>query len=115
MNTKRRTITFLPDGKQVTLSYPSSILTAASKAGVKISQRCGGKAGCLMCKVTVEEGSIVSPINQKEKLKLGSLVERGVRLACQTQAIGDVTVNVPEDPLKALIRAKLEGKTDEWD
>ncbi len=116
----KRKVTFLPDGKSVQLIRPESVLRAASRVGVKINQRCAGKAACLTCKVKVEGNQGVSAPNAKERLKLGPLLDQGVRLACQTMVQADATIHVPEDPLKALIRAKLakmEGDDDgaDWD
>lgn len=66
-----------------------------------------------MCKVHVREQSGLAPMNRNERLKLGSLAEQGVRLACQAKVFGDVTVIVPEDPLKAAVRAQLAKQQEE--
>ncbi|ASA22934.1 2Fe-2S iron-sulfur cluster-binding protein [Paenibacillus donghaensis] len=113
------TVIFQPSGRQATVSRGVSVLEAARKAGVNIATRCGGKAGCLMCKVTVEAGeaSAVQPPGDVERRKLGSTLNTGIRLACQAAVWSDVTVQVPEDPLKAAVRRKLEaarrGEEDE--
>lgn len=54
-------------------------------------------------------------MNDNERLKLGSLAEEGIRLACQAKATGNVTVHIPEDPLKAAIRAQLAKQQEEED
>ncbi|WP_379129164.1 2Fe-2S iron-sulfur cluster-binding protein [Paenibacillus sp. sgz500958] len=105
------TAVFLPDGRSATVPSGVTVLEAARRAGLTISTRCGGKAGCLMCKVTVEitEEQSVRPPGEVERRKLGSLLQKGVRLACQTAILNDVTVIVPEDPLKAAVRRRLEA------
>jgi 2Fe-2S ferredoxin len=113
------TVVFQPGGRRAVVNRGVTLLEAARKAGLTIATRCGGKAGCLMCKVTVDrqhaEG--VKPPGEAERRKLGSAVDNGQRLACQTAVWGDVTVTVPEDPLKAAVRRKLEaarrGEEDE--
>ncbi|MGG1876926.1 MULTISPECIES: 2Fe-2S iron-sulfur cluster-binding protein [Paenibacillus] len=114
-------ITFLPDGKTITVRPYTTVLDAAKKAGVRIPTRCGGKAGCLMCKVTIEESERANclPPEDKERRKLGAaLLERGSRLSCQTKVTGPLTVVVPEDPLKAAVRKQLEAakqrESDDW-
>lgn len=113
------TVVFQPGGRKSVVNPGVTLLEAARKAGVHIPTRCGGKAGCLMCKVTIakEDADSVRPPSDIERRKLGSTIDKGVRLACQAAVRGDVTVQVPEDPLKAAVRRKLEamrqGEEDE--
>lgn len=112
-------VLFQPDGRKAIVNRGVSVLEAARKAGVTITTRCGGKAGCLMCKVMIakDEASAVRPPGDIEQRKLGSALEAGQRLACQAAIWSDVTVQIPEDPLKAAVRRKLEaarrGEEDE--
>lgn len=113
------TVVFKPSGRKAVVKHGISLLEAARKAGEPITTRCGGKAGCLMCKVTIasEEADALRPPGDVERRKLGTALEEGVRLACQAAVWGDVSVLVPEDPLKAAVRRKLEaarrGEEDE--
>lgn len=105
------TITFKPSGKHIKVRQGTSVLQAARSASEHIPTRCGGKAGCLMCKIDVssEHVQALSPVGDIERRKLGSLVDKGVRLSCQATIQGDVEVNIPEDRLKAVIRKQLEA------
>ncbi|WP_409346595.1 2Fe-2S iron-sulfur cluster-binding protein [Paenibacillus sp. MBLB4367] len=106
---------FLPDDKRVQVRPGTTLLDAGRKAHVNIRTRCGGKAACLMCKVKVDGGIGLAKANRNEELKLGSLLDEGYRLACQASVAGPVTVLVPEDPLKAAVRAQLQKqKEEEW-
>lgn len=105
-------VLFLPDGKRAKARPLTNVLDASRRAGVHIPTRCGGKAGCLMCKViiTEEEQGHCLPPEEKEQRKLGSsLLEQGYRLSCQTRIAGNLRVSVPEDPLKAAVRKQLEA------
>ena len=104
-------ITFLPDGKKVKVRQGTHVLDAARRAGVKIPTRCGGKMGCLMCKVHIgqDDRSHCFPPKEAELRKLGSLADEGIRFSCQTVIKGNLTVHVPEDPLKAAVRKQLEA------
>lgn len=119
MNNSRVTVTFLPGNRSITVKPGISLLEAVRRAGIVLPTRCGGKAGCLMCKVSVEEAesAALRPPGDAERRKLGSLLEQGVRLACQAAVRGDVHVHIPEDPLKAAVRRRLEaarrGEADE--
>ncbi|WP_342561825.1 2Fe-2S iron-sulfur cluster-binding protein [Paenibacillus sp. FSL R7-0345] len=105
------TVTFQPDERRAVVKQGTTLLEAARKAGVVIPTRCDGKAACLMCKVTVSQDSkdAVRPPDEAESRKLGSLLEQGIRLACQTAVWKDLSVTVPEDPLKAAVRRRLEA------
>lgn len=113
-------VTFQPEGKKVKVRPNTHVLEAARRAGVTIPTRCGGKMGCLMCKVHIEdeEQNNCLPPKEAERRKLGSLVGQGTRLSCQTVIRGNLTVTVPENPLKAAIRKQLEaarrGETDDF-
>lgn len=104
-------VTFQPEGKKIKVRPNTHVLEAARRAGVRIPTRCGGKMGCLMCKVQIqneEQGNCLPP-KEAERRKLGSLIEQGTRLSCQTVVTGNLMVNVPEDPLKAAVRKQLEA------
>lgn len=108
-------ITFLPDNKKVQVRPGTTILDAGRKARVHIRTRCGAKAACLMCKVIVANPSGLGPLGANERMKLGGLDERGYRLACQAKVFGDVSVQIPEDPLKAAVREQLARQRMEDD
>ncbi|MCZ8512930.1 2Fe-2S iron-sulfur cluster-binding protein [Paenibacillus filicis] len=108
-------ITFLPSRKTLQVRPGTTVLGAAGKARVPIQVRCGGNASCLMCKIVVapEHAAGLAPLTKNEQLKLGSLQESGYRLGCQAKITGDVTVSIPEDPLKSAIRRQLERQREE--
>jgi 2Fe-2S ferredoxin len=109
-------VTFWPDNKKIQVRPGTTLLEAGRKAKVNIRTRCGAKAACLMCKVQVGDHSGLEPMNQNERLKLGSQASEGYRLSCQARVKSDVQVNVPEDPLKAAVRAQLakQKEEDDW-
>ncbi|NMM54118.1 2Fe-2S iron-sulfur cluster-binding protein [Paenibacillus aquistagni] len=109
-------IRFMPDDKWVTARGGQSVLDAARLARVPIRTRCQGRAACLMCKVHIE-GEGIEPPSKQERLKLGVQEKNGLRLACQARvgrdSGADITVSVPEDRLKAIIRQKLLEQEDD--
>lgn len=106
-------ITFQPANRAIDVRKGTTVLIAAIKAGVFIRSRCGGTAGCLMCKVAIDAKERVTPITEKESRKLGPLAQEGIRLSCQALVEGDAVVTVPEDPLKAAIRRQLQQEEDD--
>ncbi|RUT36094.1 2Fe-2S iron-sulfur cluster binding domain-containing protein [Paenibacillus zeisoli] len=111
-------IKFEPTGKIVKVRRGTSVLSAARQGRIHIATRCGGNAGCLMCKVNVpdQQGqSGLSTPTDAERRKLGSMMDQGTRLACQAKVTGPAVVVLPEDPLKAAIRRQLEKQQAEDD
>jgi 2Fe-2S ferredoxin len=106
-------VSFYPDDKKIQVRPGTTILDASTKARVLIRTRCGGKAACLMCKVIITDQTGLSPMKRNEELKLGELRQRGYRLACQACVLQDTSVTIPEDPLKAAIRALLAKQREE--
>jgi len=110
-------VTFWPEGRKARVRRGVTLLDAVTRARVQIRTRCGGRAACLMCKVHVEAPQAgLSQPSLHEVRKLGSLLQDGVRLACQTKVLGDAEVTVPEDPLKSAIRKQLakQQEEDDW-
>lgn len=73
----------------------------AYRAGVLITQTCGGKAACTDCRVLVKEGvdDGFEPATGAEVRQLGNVffITRE-RLACQSIVKGNSTVWVPQKP-----------------
>jgi ferredoxin, 2Fe-2S len=115
--TKQHLVTFQPDNRSVSVRPGTTLLDASRRARVNIRTRCGGVAGCLMCKVNVteEQAVFLQAPTEAETYKLGSLLEEGIRLSCQARVKGNVTVSIPEDPLKAAIRKKLAEQKQQDD
>ncbi len=73
---KHFTLTFEPDGSQISIHAGATLLEAAGQAGIILNSVCGGKGTCKKCLVTLEpEGRQV--------------------LACQYHIQSDLTVTVP--------------------
>jgi uncharacterized 2Fe-2S/4Fe-4S cluster protein (DUF4445 family) len=102
------TIHFLPDDIRVKVASGENLLTAAAAAGVYIHAYCGGDGVCGKCKVHLEQGEVET--DHAATLKQADF-ERGVRLACKTRVISDITIRIPET-IKADGKAlKREPKT----
>ncbi|MFC3803154.1 2Fe-2S iron-sulfur cluster-binding protein [Cohnella sp. GCM10012308] len=103
-------VEFGPEGQTVSVRAGTTLLDAARRAKAPVRTRCGGVAGCLMCKVSVPPtcGDALTPPTEAERRKLGPLLEQGVRLSCQSRVRRSLRVEVPEDPLKAAVRRQLE-------
>lgn len=94
-------ITFQPMGLWVEVPSGSSLLEAATLAGIEIRSECGGKGLCGKCKVRVSPKEAVGGTEKKE-LELFSQEElgKGWRLACLCRILGSLQVEVPQESLE---------------
>ena len=103
-------VTFMPEGKTVTVDPASlplsregragSILDIADGNGVEIDHACGGVCACSTCHVIVREGAGSIPEateSEEDMLDEAPGLELTSRLACQAVPNGtaDVVVEIP--------------------
>ncbi len=85
-------IHFDPDNVDIVVEQGNNLLQAAIAAGVHIHASCGGAGTCGTCKVLIEEGKVESKKTDKVS---DEEYEQGVRQACQSRVLTDLTVNIP--------------------
>ncbi|MGB7271766.1 MAG: adenylate/guanylate cyclase domain-containing protein, partial [Geitlerinemataceae cyanobacterium] len=107
-------IFYLPDDKSVEVEEGDFILDSSTQARIPHTHVCGGAARCSTCRVLVVEGlANCGERNAAERAiseKLG--FEPSVRLACQTQVLGDITVRrlaIDSEDLE-FIQNQIRGK-----
>lgn len=75
---KHFTISFKPDGKQISIHSGATVMEAAGQAGIILNTFCGGKGTCRKCLVKLEpDGREV--------------------LACQYRITRDLTIKIPDE------------------
>jgi uncharacterized 2Fe-2S/4Fe-4S cluster protein (DUF4445 family) len=86
-----------------------SILTAALEAGLPLLvSSCGGRGNCGQCRIKIISGT-VSPPSEDEISRLGErALKDGVRLACRTRALSDLTISIPPQSRSAIGRSLIE-------
>ena len=84
----------MPDNLTVRVPEDTTVLNAASQAGIQIKSGCGGKGSCGACQVVIISGDV--QVEGTGKLTHDK-IEAGVRLACKTKVKGNVTVEVPPE------------------
>lgn len=88
------TVFFFPDNLVAHVEPGTSLLRAASLAGVELKTTCGGEGTCGRCLVKVKDGRVKaeSTGNISKRAKQAGLV-----LACKTLADGNIVVDIPRD------------------
>ncbi len=108
------TVDLEPTGRRARVPAGATLLDAARAAGVDIVASCGGVGICGTCVVKIVRGE-VSALNQQEREVLSpEEVRQGLRLACQTQVLGDVGVDIPPASLVRGQRLQLEGQSTDF-
>ena len=70
-----------------------NLLSAARRAGVAIDAPCSGSGTCGKCRVRLLSGALDSP---RSRHITDAEYAQGWRLACESQALGDAVVEVPD-------------------
>jgi adenylate cyclase len=109
-------ICYLPDDTIVDVEEGDLILDTSLQAGIPHLHVCGGAARCSTCRVLVLEGvENCGDRNAAEQAIAKRLrLDPSVRLACQTQILGDITVRrlaLDAEDVES-IRAQVQGKAD---
>jgi adenylate cyclase len=87
-------ISFLPDAREVKALPGETILEAALRAGINLTHACGSNARCSTCQTAILEGlENCAPRTEAEQIIADHLQFKPmIRLACQTQIMGAMTV-----------------------
>ncbi len=108
---KKRRVHFDPDNVDIVVKEGANLLETAIAAGVHINASCGGNGVCGTCKVLIKTGEVKS--NRTEKLSEEEY-KQGLRQACQSSIITDLTVYVPvESKLERAVLSRETKKTAE--
>jgi uncharacterized 2Fe-2S/4Fe-4S cluster protein (DUF4445 family) len=103
-----------PIGRRVESEAGQTVLDAARAAGIEMVAVCGGEGWCYTCVVRPLNGKF-SPLTQAEQEGLSpEQLTAGYRLACQTEPLSDVKVEIPPDSLATQQRLQLEGQGVEY-
>jgi uncharacterized 2Fe-2S/4Fe-4S cluster protein (DUF4445 family) len=93
-------VTFLPEGEAVEVEREVTLLEASQRAGVYVNSICGGDGICGKCRVMIRKGEVKA---RPTTLLSREEIKKGYVLACQTEVVGDVEVEVP-------VESRTEGK-----
>lgn len=99
-----------PVGRRIEVEAGTNLLEAAQKAGIDLVASCGGIGICGTCRVRIAQGQ-VTPVTLTEEEALDQAQrEAGFRLACQTEPLSDVRLDIPPESLTALQQMQIEGR-----
>jgi uncharacterized 2Fe-2S/4Fe-4S cluster protein (DUF4445 family) len=108
---KKVKVHFNPDNVDIVVEQGENLLQAAIAAGVRIYASCGGAGTCGTCKVLIEKGEVET--TKTDKLSAEEY-KKGIRQACQSRVITDLTVYVPvESRLEKAVLSREQKRVSE--
>ncbi len=106
---KKVKVHFSPDNIDIVAEQGENLLQVAIAAGVHLTASCGGAGVCGTCKVLITEGTVESI--RTEKIT-DEEYQRGLRQACQSRVLTNLTVHVPlESKLERVVLSREAEKT----
>ena len=88
-------VVFEPYGKRVASQRGFTILGAAQAGGLDLRSTCGGRGECGKCRVIIKKGEIKPSQFHDEMFLTSQELLQGYHIACQTEILGDLLVDVP--------------------
>jgi uncharacterized 2Fe-2S/4Fe-4S cluster protein (DUF4445 family) len=88
-------------------------MQAVQAAGVEITSICGGEGLCGKCRVQLVLGELTSATGLEDEVLSEEEIENGWRLACQSQPLTHVKIDIPPESLTSLQRVRIQAS--EWD
>ena len=102
-SSRKYQVTFLPEGKKVTVAEGETVLKAAERADVYVNSVCGGEGTCGKCRVIVKSGEVRA---HASSLLSDEETADGYVLSCLTGIQSDLIIEVP--PESSALRS-IEG------
>jgi len=93
-------VVFEPSGRSISAVAGTKVMEAAGRAGLAVSQPCGGAGVCGKCRVHVSQGAADPTPVEVEAFSVEELSD-GWRLACACSLSRDAVVFVPDGSLLA--------------
>ena len=88
-------IKFVKKWPELNVEQGANLMKSLLLAGMPVASSCHGDGVCSKCRIQILSGmENLSPINVTEEVLRDRLkVPKDVRISCQTQVLGDITVD----------------------
>jgi len=102
-----------PVGKRVAVTKDMRLIEAARAAGIDLASACGGEGSCGQCQIVILQGEVTPPTPDEEFVLDNLERAGGLRLACSTKALSDLTIQIPRSSLITGQRLQIESNLRE--
>jgi uncharacterized 2Fe-2S/4Fe-4S cluster protein (DUF4445 family) len=110
---KTYTVNMQPVGRRAEVHPGMTLLDAARSVGVELASLCGGAGVCDSCRVRLVTGQLSPLTLEEQSLFTQAEIDQGFRLACLTEPLGDVKIDIPPESLTTPQRLQVEGLSAE--
>lgn len=88
-------IRFVKNRPELHVEHGAVLMKSLLDAGLPVASSCHGDGICAKCRITIVEGAEnLSKINSLEQMLRDRLrLPREIRISCQTQVLGDITID----------------------
>jgi uncharacterized 2Fe-2S/4Fe-4S cluster protein (DUF4445 family) len=102
-------VSFSPEHTSINILHGTSLLEAASLAGVNLASSCGGNGTCGQCRIKITSGAPSLVTSQEKTLLTETELMNGYRLACCAAAESDLEISIPKKSLQKGDKLQVEG------
>lgn len=103
-------VDFEPVGKRVEVKPGMTIMDAARQVGLPLTSDCGGEGSCGQCRIIARDQTrLGKPSLAEEGMLEEDELAAGYRMACQTEILGDVKIEIPVASLTSGQRLQVES------
>jgi len=90
-------ISFTKDFPPITVSRGETLMKALLNAGRPVASSCHGDGICSKCRMTIVDGlnNLSRYTDLEKQLRDQHKLEKKIRISCQTQVLGDITIDTP--------------------
>jgi 2Fe-2S ferredoxin len=95
---RRFQVKFEPSGRMVEVDEGSTILDAARTMDISLDHVCGGACACATCHVIIRQGWDKLATRSEDEIEMLNTADgltQLSRLACQTEIVTDLVVEIP--------------------
>ncbi len=103
-------VSFYPDRRSVEVPRGSTILQAAQMAGIMLETPCNCVGICAKCAVRLDVASLRNITTTAPCSREGIALEHAWVLSCQTEVLGDISVEVPSPEQSGTIKILSYGR-----
>ena len=89
------TISFKKDKPAIEVPEGANLMTSLERAGIPVATSCGGEGVCTKCVITILEGreNLSKSGELEDDMRDIHDIPRDQRMSCQTDVLGDITVD----------------------
>lgn len=90
-------IHFVKNRPSLTVLPGANLMQALLQGGIPVASSCKGEGVCSKCRIQIVKGAenLSAPTVDEEFLKAKNQIGKDFRISCQTQVLGDVTLDTP--------------------